>query len=221
MALLCKFCFFIWCTGCEFIWQVYSINIIMIIQLDNHLWFTILFTGGVVNLTLALCSLSDIYWLVYTVQNRIWVNQRAVNLPFEQVYGFSRFSLRISLLHHKTFPGIEYVFEWDNTPYWPRCARQLSYTYKQNKKRCFLLQTPTILCKSTWFQRGALLEGRSKILRDLEAMKEEHYHFLFFKRGNISAKAGSETYWLQGIFIRTEKWIIVLFSFSCSSCFCK
>lgn len=88
-----SFLFLIWCTGYEFIWQVYSFN-----KFNNHLRFTILFAGGVINLKLALYSLSDIYWLVYTLQNSIWVNQNAVN-GFIALAG-THLGFRCSIIKH-------------------------------------------------------------------------------------------------------------------------
>lgn len=101
--------------------------------------------------------------------------EHAVNLPFKQVYCFSRYSLRILLPHHETLPGVDNVL--DKTRVYTSC------TYKWIKRRRFPFQTPTILCKTTYFNCSAVMEGRNKMLHDLEGVNG----------GNVSAKARSET----------------------------
>lgn len=59
---------------------------------------------------------------------------------------------------------------------------------KIKKKNHFPLQTPTVLCKRTYFNCSVLMEGRSKISQDLKDMKEEHYHFLFSEGGEHLSK---------------------------------
>lgn len=76
------------------------------------------------------------------------------------------------------------------------------------------------LVQSTFFNCRELMQGSSKILYDLEVMKGERYHFLFFKGRNVSPKVRSETHRVLESFIKTEK-LIIWFHFSFYSHFYK